>query len=108
MLGVTSYAVGSDVAQVYGLAKAQGAFVTQVIEGSAAARAGVKVGDIITSINGTPVKTPTDLRNALSVLRVGQKAELAVLRDGKLQHMNAVIAELPASPGPSPKPAPEH
>jgi Do/DeqQ family serine protease len=105
MLGLTTYTVGSDIAQVYGLSKAEGAFVTQVVEGSAADRAGIKIGDIITSINGTPVKTPTDLRNAVGLLRVGQKAELSLLRDGKPQHVSAVIAEVPAPPAASIKPA---
>jgi Do/DeqQ family serine protease len=105
ILGVSTYAVGSDIAQVYGLTNAQGAFVTQVVQGSAAERAGIKIGDIITSINGTSVKTPTDLRNAIGLLRVGQKAELALLRDGKPQRVNAVIAEAPAPPTASIKPA---
>ncbi|HTW38087.1 MAG TPA: DegQ family serine endoprotease [Steroidobacteraceae bacterium] len=105
MLGVTTYTVGSDIAQVYGLTNAQGAFVTQVVMGSAADRAGIKIGDIITSINGTAVKTPTDLRNAVGLLRVGQKAELAFLRDGKPQRVSAIIAEAPAPPTSSIKPA---
>ncbi len=105
ILGVTTYAVGSDIAQVYGLANAQGALVTQVVEGSAADRAGIKIGDIVTSINGTAVKKPSDLHNAIGLLRVGQKAELTLLRDGRPQHVSAVIGEAPAPPSASLKPA---
>ncbi|HUN76105.1 MAG TPA: DegQ family serine endoprotease [Steroidobacteraceae bacterium] len=105
ILGVTTYTVGADIARVYGLASAQGALVTQVIMGSAADRAGLKIGDIITSINGAQVKTPSDLHNAVGLLRVGQKAELSLLRDGKPQHVSVVIAETPAAPVASLKPA---
>ncbi len=96
MLGVSTYQVSPDIAQVYGIANAHGALVTQVVAGSAADRAGVKIGDIITSINGTAVKTPTDLRNAIALLRVGNEAELELLRDGKPRRVRAVLAAAPA------------
>ncbi len=105
MLGVSTYKVSPDIAQVYGLANAHGALVTQVVAGSAADRAGVKIGDIITSINGTAVDTPTDLRNAVGLLRVGSKVELDLLRDGKPERVRAVIAEAPAPTSASLRPA---
>jgi serine protease Do/serine protease DegQ len=95
MLGVSTYEVSPDIAQVYGLADAHGALVTQVVPGSAADRAGVKIGDIITSINSTAVNTPTDLRNAVGLLRVGGRAELDLLRDGRPEHVRVIIAEAP-------------
>ncbi|MGB6451741.1 MAG: DegQ family serine endoprotease [Steroidobacteraceae bacterium] len=98
MLGISTYEVSPDIAQVYGLANAHGALVTQVVAGSAADRGGVKIGDIITSINGTAVNTPTDLRNAVGLLRVGNTVELDLLRDGKPERVTAVIAEAPAAP----------
>jgi Do/DeqQ family serine protease len=104
MLGVTTYTVGSEIAKVYGLVNPRGALVTQVVTGSAADRAGIKIGDIITSINGAAVKTPSDLHNAVGLLRVGQKADLALLRDGKPVRVNAVISEAPAPPASSLKP----
>ncbi len=96
MLGVSTYEVSADIAHVYGLASAHGALVTQVVAGSAADRAGVRIGDIITSVNGAPVKTPTDLRNAIALLRVGNQAELDLLRDGKPERVRAIIAETSA------------
>lgn len=95
MLGISTYEVSPDIAQVYRLPNAHGALVTQVVAGSAADHAGVKIGDIITSINGTAVHTPTDLRNAIGLLRVGNQVELDLLRDGKPQRVRAVIAEAP-------------
>ncbi len=105
MLGVNTYEVSPDIAQVYGLANAQGALVTQVVPGSAAEHAGVKVGDIITSVNGTAVKTPTDLRNAIALLRVGNQAQLGLLRDGKPERVKAIIAAAPAPTRASLRPA---
>jgi len=105
MLGVTTYTVGADIAQVYGLPNAQGALVTQVVTGSAADRAGIRIGDIVTSINGAAVRTPSDLHNAVGLLRVGQTAALALLRDGKPVRVSAVIAEAPPAPTASLKPA---
>ncbi len=105
MLGVNTYEVSPDIAQVYGLANAQGALVTQVVPGSAAEHAGVKVGDIITSVNGTAVKTPTDLRNAIALLRVGNQAQLGLLRDGKPERVKAIIVAAPAPTRASLRPA---
>ncbi|HUN26555.1 MAG TPA: DegQ family serine endoprotease [Steroidobacteraceae bacterium] len=105
MLGVSTYAVSSDIAEVYGLTSAHGALVTQVVQGSAADHAGIKIGDIITAINGTSVKSPTDLRNAIGLMRVGDKAELNVLRDGKPERVRVVIAEAPAAQTAPLKPA---
>jgi serine protease Do/serine protease DegQ len=92
VLGVSTYVVSADIAAVYGLASAQGALVTQVVAGSPADRAGVRTGDVITSVNGAAVKTPTELRNTVGLMRIGDAIDLGVLRDGKARHLNAVIA----------------
>ncbi len=105
MLGVSTYEVSPDIAAVYGLVNARGALVTQVVAGSAADRAGIKVGDIITSINGTPVRTPTDVRNAIGLLRVGNPADLDLLRNGKPERVRAIIAAAPAASIDPPRPA---
>jgi serine protease Do/serine protease DegQ len=92
VLGVNIYPVSPDVAKEYGLNEATGALVTGVAPGSAASRAGIKTGDIITSLNGTPMKGPTELRNGIGMLRIGDKVELGVLRDGKSLKITAEVA----------------
>ncbi len=62
-------------------------------QGSAAEHAGVKTGDIITSINGVAKKDAGELRNTIGMLRVGDKIEIGLLRDGKPRTVTAVIAE---------------
>ena len=62
---------------------AQGALVTQVAEGSAAARAGIEVSDLITSVRGQPIKTNSELRNTIGMLKVGESVSIGLLREGK-------------------------
>ena len=60
---------------------------------SAAERAGLKPGDVVTSIGGIPVQDVPDLRNRLAVLRVGDAADLAMLRNGHSISVRAVLDE---------------
>ena len=92
MLGVNIYKVTPDIAKEFGLADLSGALVGGVAQGSAAERAGVKTGDIITSINGTTMRNAGELRNAIGMLRVGDKVEIGLLRDGKPLRVSASIA----------------
>jgi Do/DeqQ family serine protease len=91
-LGVSMYAVTPQIAHSLGLASPVGALVSQVLPGSAAAKAGVHTGDVITAVNGQPVKSNTDLRNAIGLMRVGQPVEVGLMRDGKPLKLTAVLA----------------
>jgi Do/DeqQ family serine protease len=93
ILGVNIYNVTPEIAKEFGLAETTGALVAGVAQGSAAERAGIKTGDIITSINGTPMKSAGELRNAIGMLRVGDKVDIGLLRDGKPQKVTALVAE---------------
>jgi len=92
-LGVSMYTVTPDIAHSLGLSSAVGALVSQVVEGSPAAKAGVRTGDVITSVNGQPVKSNSELRNAIGLLRLGDKVEIGMVRDGKPLRLTAVIAD---------------
>jgi len=93
VLGVNIYGVTPDIAKEFGLTESSGALVAGVAQGSAAEKAGVKTGDIITSINGVPMKDAGELRNTIGMLRVGDKVEIGLLRDGKPRTVTALIAE---------------
>ncbi len=93
VLGVNLYPVTADIAKEFGVAESTGALVAGVAQGSAAEHAGVKTGDIITSINGVTKKDPGELRYAIGLLHVGDKVEIGLLRDGKPRTVTAVIAE---------------
>ena len=93
VLGVNIYDVTPDIAKEFGLTESRGALVAGVVQGSAADRAGVKTGDIITTVNGVNTKGAGELRATVGMLRVGDKVELGVLRDGKPRKITATITE---------------
>ena len=93
LLGVSITNLTADIAASQGTTETQGAFVSEVSENSAAEKAGIKAGDIITGINGKAVKTSSALRAAIGVLRVGEKVEVSLVRDGKPRKVTATIAE---------------
>jgi S1-C subfamily serine protease len=93
---VNIYSLTPDMAKSLNIANAQGVLVSQVTEGSAAANAGIRAGDVITSINGQNIKSNGELRNAIGLSRVGDKLDVALIRDRKPLHLTAVITELPA------------
>jgi serine protease Do/serine protease DegQ len=93
VLGVNLYPVTSDIAKEFGVAESTGALVAGVAPGSAAEHAGIKTGDIITSINGVTKKDPGELRYAIGLLHVGDKVEIGLLRDGKPRTVTAIVAE---------------
>jgi Do/DeqQ family serine protease len=93
VLGVNIYNVTPDIAKEFGLTESSGALVAGVVQGSAAERAGVKTRDLITSINGVAIKDAAELRNTIGMLRIGDKVEIGLLRDGKPLKVTALIAE---------------
>jgi Do/DeqQ family serine protease len=82
-----------DIAQSLGLDNAHGALVSEVVEGGSADKAGIKAGDVITSINGRTIGNASELRNSIGVLRIGEKVEIGLLREGKPRRVTAVIGE---------------
>jgi Do/DeqQ family serine protease len=93
ILGVNIYNVTPEIAKEFGLTESTGALVAGIAPGSSAERAGIKTGDIITSINGVVMKSASELRNSIGMLRVGDKVEIGLLRDGKPLKVTALIAE---------------
>src|ERR1700720_3733906 len=61
-----------------------GAVVLQVDPQSAAERAGLKLGDLVPELDGTPVRGAADLQLRLALLRIGEVAEFAVSRPGRI------------------------
>jgi serine protease Do/serine protease DegQ len=98
VLGVNIQTLTPDIAESMGAAgNTQGALVSQVVEGSAAEKAGIKAGDIITAVNGKPVKDASGLRNTIGLLSIGERVDVALLRDGKPRRVTAVIGERDAA-----------
>ncbi len=97
MLGVEMSPVPITVQNEQGLSGDQGILVREVFPGTAAAGAGVQAGDVITSINGTPITSMTDLRNIVSSHEVGDAVDLVVRRGGVDMNMASSFEPWPAS-----------
>jgi Do/DeqQ family serine protease len=82
-----------EIAENLGLENAHGALVSQVVEGGSADKAGIKAGDVITSINGRNVGNASELRNSIGLLRIGEKVEIGLIREGKPRRVTAIIGE---------------
>ncbi len=92
-LGVLVQDVTPDLAQALELDHGRGAVITQVMKGSAADKAGLKVGDVVVAINGKSVYSSAQLRNAVGLMRIGERVDLEIIRDGHKRTMHARIAE---------------
>ena len=75
-LGVSVQDVDSQVTEMYGIP--EGVYVAEVTEGSAAEKAGIKQGYIITEFDGESVKSVSDLKNMLQYYKAGEKVEMKV------------------------------
>jgi serine protease Do/serine protease DegQ len=93
VLGAQAQDLTPELAQAFGLSAQRGAVVTQVVPGSPADKAGLKSGDIITQLNNRPVRDATDVRNVIGLLRIGQKVEMQVMRNGKAHRIQAVVEQ---------------
>jgi serine protease Do len=70
-----------------------GAVITKVDRGSAGERAGLKAGDVVTKLGDAAVRNAPFLRTRIALLRIGEPAELEILREGKQMTVRAVVAE---------------
>jgi len=93
-LGVMVGAVTADIAQGFKLPDSRGALVNQMVEDSAAARAGVQLGDVIRSVNGTEIATSSDLPPLIGAMPPGSKVRLGILRDGREREITVTLTEL--------------
>ncbi|WP_312749757.1 serine endoprotease DegP [Atlantibacter hermannii] len=82
-LGIMGTELSSELAKAMKVDAQRGAFVSQVMPNSSAAKAGVKAGDVIVSLNNKPINSFAALRAQVGSMPVGSKLTLGLLRDGK-------------------------
>ena len=90
-LGVQIAEPTQELAQQEGLENIEGVYVAEVTEGGAAKLAGMKAGDVITSINGKAVNSTTQLRESVGQFRPGDKVDVEVNRHGSHHHYNLTL-----------------
>jgi serine protease Do len=93
-LGVKIQPVDKDIARSLGLEEAKGALVAEVFGDSPASKAGVQVGDVIVSFDGTDVGKSADLPSLVAGTPVGKTAKVVVLRSGERVTMDVTVAKL--------------
>ncbi|HEX8959974.1 MAG TPA: DegQ family serine endoprotease [Geobacteraceae bacterium] len=91
-LGISIQPVTDEIAQSFGLKKAVGALVSDVMAGSPAEKAGLKQGDVITRFAGKEIRDPRQLQMIVADTPVGQKAEVDIFRDGKPLKLSVTLA----------------
>ncbi|CAH0214277.1 serine endoprotease DegQ [bacteria symbiont BFo1 of Frankliniella occidentalis] len=82
-LGIKGTEMTADMAKAFKVDIQHGAFVNEVLPQSAAAKAGIKAGDIITSVDGKNVANFAELRVKIGTTPPGQEVKVGLLRDGK-------------------------
>ncbi|MBJ3813384.1 serine endoprotease DegP [Shimwellia pseudoproteus] len=92
-LGIMGTELNSELAKAMKVDAQRGAFVSQVMANSSAAKAGVKAGDVITSLNGKPINSFAALRAEVGTMPVGSKLTLGLLRDGKPVSVNLELQQ---------------
>jgi serine protease Do len=98
-LGVIIGDVTPELAKQFGYSGNGGALIEQVESDTPGARAGLKRGDIITSVNGQRVAGSNELQLAISAMSPGSTAHLSVWRDGKSQEVPVALGTRPENPG---------
>jgi serine protease Do/serine protease DegQ len=92
-LGAQAQDLTSELAEAFDLKQGHGAVITQIDKGSAAEKAGLKVGDIVVEVNGKKVRDANTLRNAVGLLRVGTRIKMKVLHEGKPRTLVATVEQ---------------
>ncbi|TKI08814.1 serine endoprotease DegP [Martelella alba] len=82
-IGIMGTELSSELAKAMNVNAQRGAFVSQVLPKSAAAKAGVKAGDVIVTLNGKQIRSFASFRADIGSMPVGTKVSLGLLRDGK-------------------------
>ena len=83
LLGIKGMEMSADIAKAFKLNVQRGAFVSEVLPNSGSAKAGVKSGDIIVSLNDKPLSSFAELRSRIATTEPGAKVKLGLIREGK-------------------------
>ena len=94
-IGVQIQPVTAEIAESLNLKSTQGALVAEPQAGSPAVTAGIRAGDIITQVNGTPVRDARELARTIGAMPPNTSVRLTVLRNGAEQQITLTLGELP-------------
>lgn len=92
-LGIVVLKIPSEEASKMGIDRGPGVFVYEVQPGSAADRAGLRKGDVITALNGKSINDPNAFRNLIAAIPPGSEVTLTIKRGGSEQQVRATLGE---------------
>lgn len=95
-LGIAAQPLTPELATAFGVNSRFGVVVGRIRPNSPAEKAGLQVGDVITTIDDKPVRDVRAVKNRIGLVRLGQKLNMTVIRESKTISISAVIEELQA------------
>ncbi|MGL9751074.1 MAG: serine endoprotease DegQ [Symbiopectobacterium sp.] len=91
LLGIKGSEMTADMAKAFKVEAQRGAFVSEVLPKSAAAKAGIKAGDVLTSLDGKPINSFAELRAKIGTTAPGKTVKIGLLREGKPLEFSVVL-----------------
>jgi len=97
-LGVSAQAITSDIGESLSLQTPRGAIISHLHPASPLLKAGIKVGDVVTSVNGRAIRDPGEMKFRMATIPLGQKAEITITRQGETKSFNVEAIAPPEEP----------
>jgi len=97
-IGVEPQDVTPEIAESFGLEQKSGAIVAGVLQGGPADKAGIKPGDVLTSVNGEAITDTTRLLNVIAQIKPGTDARIHLVRKNKDMDLDVLIGKRPPPP----------
>jgi len=97
-LGVYIQDLDDATSRALGLDTRDGALIGDVVKNSPAEKAGIEIGDIITTFNNKSIFSSSNLRNVVSSSTPGKRYTVELIRDGKKKKYYITLDELPSNP----------
>ncbi|MEH2624799.1 serine protease Do [Bradyrhizobium sp. AZCC 1719] len=99
-IGARVQSVTPDLADSLGVNNVRGAIVASVQDNGPAAKAGLRSGDVITSLEGEPIKNANEFSRKIHAMAPGASIRLAMLRDRQENSLSVTLSQLPNQPKP--------
>ncbi|WP_315708640.1 serine endoprotease DegQ [Brenneria uluponensis] len=97
LLGIRGSEMTSEMAKAFKVDVQRGAFVSEVLPKSAAAKAGIKAGDVLTSLNGKTISSFAELRAKIGTTAPGKTVRVGLWRDGKQLEVSVILGNSAAT-----------
>ena len=97
-LGASGQGVTADIAASLGMPHPEGVLLKEVVPGSPAAQAGLRIGDVVLAVEGHDVEDPEGLRFRIATLPLNAPARLSLWRTGQVRVVSATVAAPPEEP----------